>query len=161
MDSARTQVLDSPELLEIILVQMDMRSLLTSAQRVCHRWANLINKSPSIQKALFFTPIKDSEWGTDEKTPNPLLVETFPSIFPANGRPKRFEFDFSNMAITKDASTMAQFVRKDASWRRMLVQQPPIRNIGQFHISHGMCGDDASTSSIPVSCNSAIWMPHS
>lgn len=147
------QVLDSPELLEMILVQMDMRSLLTSAQRVCLHWASLINSSPSIQKALFFTPIKESEWGADEKTPNPLLAETFPSIFPARGRTDRFRFDFSDMAITKDASTMARFVRKEASWRRMLVQQPPIRTIGLFHISHGMVGDRAGTSSILVSYN--------
>lgn len=153
MDSAMNQVLDSPELLEMILVQVDMRSLLTSAQRVCLHWASLINSSPSIQKALFFTAIKECEWGADENTPNPLLAVAFPSVFPANGRTDRFQFDFSDMAITKDASTMARFVRKEASWRRMLVQQPPIRTIGHYHITHGMAGDFPETSSVPVSCN--------
>lgn len=152
MDSAMSQVMLSPELLEMILVQMDMRSLLTSAQRVCHRWASLINKSPSIQKALFFTPIKPPEWGTDSMQ-NPLLVDAFPSFFPAKDRPDRFKFDFSNLAATRDETAMARFVRKDASWRRMLVQQPPIENIGLYHITHGRGGDRAESYSIPVGCN--------
>jgi hypothetical protein len=133
---------------------MDMRTLLTSTQRVCRTWLNLISKSPSIQKALFFTPIKESEWGMDETTPNPLLAQTFPSFFPAKGRLKNYRFNFSDLAMTKDASTMARFVRDDASWRKMLVQQPPISDIGILHISHGMGGDSAGSSNIPVSFQS-------
>lgn len=148
--SAINKVLDTPEMLEMILARVDMRTLLTSAQRVCRNWVNLISKSPSIQKALFFTPIKDSEWGMEEKIPNPLLTETFPSIFPAKDRPDRYQFDFSELTMTKDASTMARFVRQDASWRKMLVQQPPVSDIGIFHICHGMGGTSAGSSSIPV-----------
>ncbi|KAJ5118410.1 hypothetical protein N7448_010119 [Penicillium atrosanguineum] len=148
--SATKKGLDIPEILELILARMDMRTLLTSAQRVCHDWAKLISKSPSIQKALFFTPIKNSKWGVEERILNPLLKETFPSFFPAWDRTKHYEFNFSDLTMTKDATTMAQFVRKDASWRKMLVQQPPASDVGLFHIRHGKGGDSARSSSIPA-----------
>ncbi|KAL4954382.1 hypothetical protein BDW69DRAFT_163300, partial [Aspergillus filifer] len=57
--SAANRVLETPELLEMILVQTDMRTLLISAQRVCRTWKALIDHSPSLQRALFFTPVKD------------------------------------------------------------------------------------------------------
>ncbi|KAJ5639421.1 HET domain protein [Penicillium longicatenatum] len=152
-ESAIDRVLDTLELLDMILTRVDMRTLLTSAQRVCRNWLNLINKSPSIQKALFFTPIADSEWGMNEKTLNPLLTETFASIFPAEDRSVYYKFNFSDLAMTKDAASMDRFVRKNASWRKMLVQQPPIPEIGLFHICHGMCGDNAESNSISADKN--------
>jgi hypothetical protein len=135
----------------MILARIDMRTLLTSAQRVCRNWTDLITKSPSIQKALFFTPITEYEGKMQYKILNPLLKETFPSIFPAEDRPEGYMFDFSGMTMTKDATSMARFVRKGASWRKMLVQQPPISGIGLYHICHGMSGDSAGSSSIAVS----------
>ncbi|KAL4931805.1 uncharacterized protein BDV17DRAFT_255362 [Aspergillus undulatus] len=146
-ESAINRALDTPEVLELVLVQTDMRTLLTSAQRVCRAWFNLIRTSPSIQKALFFTPMNESEVGS-EKTLNPLLIEAFPAVFPDKNRSKRYQFSFFDMAITRDAATMNQFLRKDASWRRMLVQQPPVADVGLFHITHAMGGDGARSSSI-------------
>ncbi|KAJ5827175.1 hypothetical protein N7447_003938 [Penicillium robsamsonii] len=148
--SAMDKVLDTAEILEMILARVDMRTLLTSVQRVCHNWVNLISKSPSIQKALFFTPIKDSEWGVKETILNPLLAETFPSIFPAKNRLDYYKFDFSDLIMTKNGSTMAHFVRENASWRKMLVQQPPISDIGLLYVSQGMMGDCAGSSSISL-----------
>jgi hypothetical protein len=143
--------MNTPEILEMILSQTDMRTLLTSAQRVCRNWANLIRESPSIQKALFFTPIKDSEWGIEEDIRNPLLAEVFHSIFPVNNTSDKDSFQFSDLTMTRDDSAMARFVREDASWRKMLVQQPPLSEIGMFHIRHARGGDSAEISSIPVS----------
>ncbi|CAG7964072.1 unnamed protein product [Penicillium nalgiovense] len=140
--------MDTPEILEMILAGTDMRTLLTSAQRVCRNWASLIRNSRSIQKTLFFIPIKDSEWGIGQKIPNPLLTETFASFFPTKNRPDSYQFDFSDLVMTRDASTLAQFIRADASWRKMLVQQPPISKIGLFHISHEIGGDSAESASI-------------
>lgn len=149
--SAINKVLDTPEMLEMILARIDMRTLLTSAQRVCRSWMDLVTKSPSIQKALFFTPITESAWGMGKKILNPLLTETFPSIFPTKDRPNGYKFNFSDLTMTKDASIMARFIRKEASWRKMLVQQPPVSDIGLFHICHAMGGDSAGSSSIAVS----------
>jgi hypothetical protein len=153
--SAINKVMDTPEILEMILAATDMRTLLTSAQRVCRNWASLISNSRSIQKALFYIPIKDSEWGVGEKIPNPLLTETFASFFPAKNRPDSYRFDFRDLVMTRDALTRARFMQKDASWRKMLVQQPPISEIGLFHIYHAMGGDSAESASIPVSLQPA------
>jgi hypothetical protein len=144
-------VLNTPEILEMILLQTDMRTLLTSAQRVCRAWLHLITESPSIQKALFFTPMKDSDRGSDAKRINPLLAEAFPPIFPPKEESKNHKFDFSDLEWTKDPSSMARFVRRDASWRRMLVQQPPPPELGLFNLYHARGGDTARCFSIPVS----------
>lgn len=135
----------------MILFHTDMRTLLTSCQRVCRDWRYLITKSPSIQKALFFAPIKESEWGVGEIVHNTLLAEMFPTSFPANGDQERRDFSFSNCAMAKDPASLDRFVRKGASWRMMLVQQPPILELGLFHIDHNKGGDSASRISIPVS----------
>ncbi|KAJ5295558.1 hypothetical protein N7508_010379 [Penicillium antarcticum] len=143
-------VLEIPEVLEMILLQIDMRTLLISCQRVCRDWRDLITKSLSIQKPLFFTPIKESEWGMGEKLPNLLLAEMFPAIFPAEGEPRKRDFLFSDCVMTKDPASLDRFVQKDASWRRMLVQQPPILELGLFHIDSARGGDSALCVIIPA-----------
>jgi hypothetical protein len=147
---ATVKVINTPEILEMILSHTDMRTLLLSAQLVCRDWFNLITKSRSLQKALFLIPIKDFEWGVDERIPNPLLTETFPSIFPSEDRPIHHRFTFSTLNWIEDPSRLARFVRPDASWRRMLVQQPPISELGLFHVSSAMGGDSAGISHIRV-----------
>ncbi|RDW63038.1 uncharacterized protein DSM5745_10149 [Aspergillus mulundensis] len=149
--------LDTPEILEMVLAQLDMRTLLTSAQRVCHSWASLAAQSPVLQRALFFTPIKDAnEWGMNEKMLNPLLTEAFPSIFPdppkdEDDKEKRFNFRFSDLPIaTLEGEARARFIRPDASWRRMLVSQPPMQDISLMHLRHGMGGDSAECWRVPA-----------
>jgi hypothetical protein len=137
----------------MILLEMDMRTLLTSGQRVCHTWTNLIRTSRSIQRALFFIPIKESEWATAEKTLNPLLAENFPGIFPANANDDDDDdrFTYRGLPMAKDGEAMNRFVRPHASWRRMLVQQPPLTDIGLFHILSTRIGYRVKRSTIPVS----------
>ncbi|KAJ5995143.1 hypothetical protein N7481_002120 [Penicillium waksmanii] len=53
-EQPQVKVLTTPELLEIILLHLDIRTLLVSAQRVCQTWKVLIQTSPAIQQALFF-----------------------------------------------------------------------------------------------------------
>lgn len=146
-----TSVLNTPEILEMILIQTDIRTLLTSAQRVCRAWSKLITSSPSIQKALYFAPIKSSEGEPNEKTLNPLLKEKFPPIFPLQDSSTYDGFDFSDFNWTKDILSLTRFVRADASWRKMLIQQPPISEIGLFSLFCAKGGDSAGLSKIPVS----------
>ena len=148
---ATKKCLDTPEILDMILARVDRRTLLTSAQRVSRSWLDMISNSPSIQKALFFTPIRNSEWGMKRKFFNPLLIEVFPSFFPARDGLQGSWFPLCNLPMIEDVSLMARLVRKDASWRKMLVRQPPIFEIGIFKISSSREGDGARSSSIPVS----------
>lgn len=50
------EVLGTTELLEAILLSLDQRTLLVSAQRVNHTWHTLIQISTTLQQALFFRP---------------------------------------------------------------------------------------------------------
>ncbi|KAL4800780.1 hypothetical protein BDV19DRAFT_352127 [Aspergillus venezuelensis] len=148
---AANRVLETPELLEMVLVQTDMRTLLISAQRVCHTWKAVMDHSPSIQRALFFKGSQDSpkvnwDWSevrilqtTDVKNAvlNPLLVENFPSLFPGK-ESMGSDSDFLGLP------DLQILMRMDASWRRMLVSQPPIADIGVFHFLSTMGGTSAA-----------------
>ncbi|KAK4898588.1 hypothetical protein LTR27_003760 [Elasticomyces elasticus] len=52
---ATQKVLNLPELLEAILLQLPIRDLLF-AQKICRTWKTTINTSPAVKKALFFAP---------------------------------------------------------------------------------------------------------
>jgi hypothetical protein len=150
--SPALHVAATPELLEAILERVDIRTIITSAQRVCKDWHILVALSIPLRQALFLHPIlptceKDI---INERTLNPLLVKMFPSFFrdlPAHSNGCSFSdlmmrfqdspFDF--MDDTSDVSQpyssikdsrRAAFLRKSASWRRMLLQQPSCPKIG-------------------------------
>ncbi|RYP84867.1 hypothetical protein DL769_001061 [Monosporascus sp. CRB-8-3] len=134
--------LSIPELLVQILSELDLRTLLLS-QRVSKNWRDTIVRAPELQRALFFEPIAASS--ADELTAgrrrNPLLEAAFPPFFRENARDSNdggnsmdalivygVEDPFSFMDA--GAGRRDAFLRRDASWRRMLVQQPAARKIG-------------------------------
>lgn len=120
-------VLSTTELLEAILLHLDMRSLLTSALRICRKWRDLIHTSPSLQEALFLLPKGNSQ--RHNATFNPLLVELFPLLFdfPATPTPRpqgHNRFNHEAVESLPIGRRMAAFYRINASWRRMHVRQP-------------------------------------
>lgn len=128
--SSQDEALSIPEILEAILLRLDIRALLTDLQLVCHRWTNVIRASPCIQQALFFMPRQKVE-----RTLNPLLAEAFPSFFPIHGPSSNDAlFTFSTLDMITSHKKGA-YARKEASWRRMLVQQPPISEFAFFAIT--------------------------
>ncbi|KAK8123222.1 hypothetical protein PG984_011892 [Apiospora sp. TS-2023a] len=54
--AARDSVFATPELLEIVFSCTPILDLLTSGQRVCRLWKDVIDQSPRLQKHLFFQP---------------------------------------------------------------------------------------------------------
>lgn len=135
--SASAMALSTPEILESILVQLDLRSLLTSAQRVCRSWTTLVRESPSLQNALFFAPVK----GGEPHILNPLLAEEFPSFFPVHTSPSSDGFTFQTLTMVQTPERKPAFLRKEASWRRMLVRQPPAFSAILNRVNHGQMGD--------------------
>lgn len=122
-------VLAIPELLEPILLNLDMRSLLTSALRVCRQWRDLIQGSTLLQTALFFkSNEKKSE--SEEVTFNPLLVEMFPLLFDFAGAPSPRGFDDEAIEALPIGRRRVAFYRLNASWRRMHMRQPPVKLVG-------------------------------
>lgn len=149
MESAQGTALATVEVLENMLLRLDLKSILTSAQRVCHSWHDLVSTSPSLQKHLYFQP----DWQRRHKNRNPLLAKHFPGWFPStepqlerateHGIIKSghlgTESDFENLTLAQPDKN-ASFMWKNASWRRMLVQQPPILDLAIFKVSSARGG---------------------
>ncbi|KAK6819927.1 hypothetical protein RU639_007032 [Aspergillus parasiticus] len=106
------------ETLEQILLETDTRTLLTSAQLVCHKWHKAIKWSPRIQSALFFNPSLNLH---HPRITNPFVREII-GKFPA---------------LTAEPCLL----RPEASWRKMLPQQPPVSFIKIRH-AHSKYNDD-------------------
>lgn len=140
----RAAVLAMPELLENILLRVDMRTLLISAQRVCRHWHTLIRTSPLLQQALYLRaaaaaaaadPTPTTTETATPSTKNPLLAELFPPWFHTGEEYTMMdETTIPNLAIGKRTSA---FYRNDASWRRMQVRQPPVTLLGEWKRSRG------------------------
>ncbi|KAI0025777.1 hypothetical protein F4780DRAFT_225815 [Xylariomycetidae sp. FL0641] len=143
--SAKTSTeiaINIPELLEAILLKLDIRTLLVSAQRVNRYWHGLVSESPDLQRALFFRPDH-----TATRSENPLLASTFRCCFPHLHQTSADHL----MLIPRTVESLGgasmwlstlypiwqnreAFARRTASWRRMLVQQPPLNDIGSIWI---------------------------
>ncbi|KAJ4272189.1 hypothetical protein NW762_000900 [Fusarium torreyae] len=153
--NAMDKMLSVPELLELILLHMDMKTLLVSASRVCRHWAATITQSPRIQQALFFQPV--SLVGAARPgsfTLNPLLVEKFGRCFFDIDRKytylRRADSFFRlpwapegsltrqgpprSLSMVEKTERLEHFTESNSSWRRMLVSQPPPPSLGYLRL---------------------------
>lgn len=127
------KIFNIPEILELILLHTETRTLLLS-QRVCRLWLSLISHS-SLQIALFFKPSPHTiPIGSDQKrTRNPLFEE---NLWPQFLRkqlptcPRRSESYRGLKLPVLDLAREQAYLRPEASWGRMLFQQPPSPRIG-------------------------------
>lgn len=115
-----------PEMLEAILLNLDMHTLLMSA-RVCYTWNDLIKNSRKIQQALFYIPVDPLAPG-QRSVKNPLVVKKIWFDFirrriAACTRPAGFICMRQMPPVTEELERV--YSRPEASWRRMLLQQPP------------------------------------
>lgn len=156
MAGVQDKALTTPEILETILLHLDLASILTSAQRVCHSWRDLITTSPSLQQHLYFQPNWNQNQNQTLKTPNPLLSTLFPGWFPppppANISRATTDKDdeeveaavldehtFETLALAHADKNRA-FMYKHASWRNMLLSQPPIPDLVLFGVCENFGG---------------------
>ncbi|KAJ7791352.1 hypothetical protein B0H14DRAFT_2395695, partial [Mycena olivaceomarginata] len=113
-------------LLELILSHLPTRDLLVTTPLVSKTWLAL-TLTPALQRALFFQPDTLS-------TPlqNPLLAEIFPPFF-TPGPPDENTWKWPGTARAIRAIPWSKapdaFKQEDASWRRMLVEQPPAQTL--------------------------------
>ncbi|KAH9906032.1 hypothetical protein F4778DRAFT_802447 [Xylariomycetidae sp. FL2044] len=131
--------LSIPELLELILLHLDPRTLLVSAPRVRRFWHATITTSPPLQRALFFLADPADPNRIAHPVANGLLREAFPSIFERTGamesvhRPTPAPWIPEGVPATVgDLLGRRGFGCRDASWRRMLVRQPPLRGVAYY-----------------------------
>lgn len=140
MPSAQDRAFDIPELVEAILAQLSPRDLLLS-QRISRNFQTVIKSSPRLQQTLFFRPAPFK--GPDKWTLNPLLRKHFVPWFVTSE--SRWGFpDYESLEALEwnaNAQKRAAFLHPNASWRRMLVVQPPPQELRVSNLEHGQCGD--------------------
>lgn len=128
---------------------MPIRDILISAMRVCKLWKKVVEECPEIQQALFFKALpggyvkeytqeiesleevgegeKGKFWACDDQGPavevmrNPLLCDA--------GDFRGRHGSFVNRSRQWTAQRYTAIRRDDASWRKMLATQPPIRTV--------------------------------
>lgn len=125
--SAQSKALAVPEVLTMVFQELDMYTLLVSAQRVSCMWRTVIKQTPSLQEKLFLAPISPKD---NNSAPifNPLLATKFPTLIPENDRSINQPTEFVDLTIFDIALRPTKrfaYLRPEASWRHMLTQQPP------------------------------------
>ncbi|KAI1808616.1 hypothetical protein F4811DRAFT_569424 [Daldinia bambusicola] len=137
MGSARDHVFGVAELLGIVLSFLGNRDLLVNVQRVSKRWRDVIQASPMIQKSLFLRPTL-TPWAPHQVyTINCLCTAIIPvtfTILSVGGGTWRYIMPYVHLSTEARAQCWTfEFIRKwfvdNASWRRMLVSQPPIKTV--------------------------------
>lgn len=136
--AARVQVLSTPELLITVLHFLPIRDLL-HAQRLNHYFFNIIKDSLLLQQCLFLKPrpLKISKDGyiVQGTEVNTLLQEKFPYWFTKWTWVENREDDLiigieaALLELQRKFEAVPSFTDSDASWRKMLVAQPPIRQL--------------------------------
>ncbi|CAK1368157.1 unnamed protein product [Cercospora beticola] len=131
------------ELLENILLELSFKELLVTMPQVCRHFKDVIDNSASIQQALFFQPLPGPEvhffrgsgpetdydgfFAVEEHAPKRVHVMSNPLFGSAEqwllrniqyGRARHF---------VAGQSQIQAFERPEASWRRMLGSQPPVK----------------------------------
>ncbi|KAF8158946.1 hypothetical protein K438DRAFT_328754 [Mycena galopus ATCC 62051] len=128
------EVISTPEILEQILVQLPIRDLLVTVPLVCKTW-QAVTLSPALQRALFFAPDSASK-----RVQNPLLREMFPPFFAFWEASKGSFSDMDDIEAMPWSKAPNAFKRQEASWRRMLIAQPPPQSVIIQQTTSGMTG---------------------
>ena len=137
---AMNEALTSDKILEFIFLAVDLQTVLTGVVRVCQQWQSIVLKSTPLQRHLFFEPVELPTSSTKVERArrlNPLLQEAFPLWFQLpEHRPDvwaGFAHQPTAMARTphtRQPEARKALTRRGATWRRMLVQQPPLYKLG-------------------------------
>jgi hypothetical protein len=150
MSSACDNVLSTPELLEAILIHVTPLNTLLHAQLVSQYFHKTITSSPKLQQLLFFRPSPSQD--PQEWTLNPLLRKHFLPFFVIpgggyKGTPRQFAA-LQLLPWTRSPSRKKAFLRAEASWRNMLLLQPPPKELQIIQWVHAMGGDSESKKTI-------------
>ncbi|KAF2169079.1 hypothetical protein M409DRAFT_21090 [Zasmidium cellare ATCC 36951] len=126
--SACAKVFGTAELADQILLDLPLRDLLCGAQQVSRQWKDAVETSNLVQEHLFMKPICDKRvyaymsavilqwWTRDEHWHIPRMVLENPFLI---------LLSHEKVCLQDEA-----FTRPGASWRKMLITQPPV---GEAH----------------------------
>ncbi|KAF2212830.1 hypothetical protein CERZMDRAFT_97330 [Cercospora zeae-maydis SCOH1-5] len=127
------------ELAEAVFLELPPQQILVNVQRVCRRWQDIVTASLPIQQALFFRPIGmqgpihfmkvsgeqyGGSWVSPQGSRCPFQIYEHPLVAP--------------LLLHEQQPTRAMD-RPEASWRRQLLTQPPVRavtiNVGSDNVT--------------------------
>ncbi|ROV95392.1 hypothetical protein VMCG_08466 [Cytospora schulzeri] len=134
--------LAAPELLCRILLFLDPQDLLVNAPRVCKYWKDAIERDPELQRALFFRPWQPKSCDSrptgpsnaaaadDDDMLNPFFTDFLSPVPESISRKDKinssgFKGKADLCSLLDGRADPDSWRRPEASWRRMLVQQPP------------------------------------
>ncbi|KAI5358537.1 Putative F-box-like domain superfamily protein [Septoria linicola] len=149
-NTASARVFGTAELIEMILLELPMQTLLVTAQRVCKDWNIAIASSTKLQQALFILPSTDDvlywDWplhleldevyeeaGKQCIFQHPLIqprapnLQYYPTIVYQTGPPGRPRANKTGKPSVMQWPNI--LYRTEASWRKQLATQPPIRQL--------------------------------
>jgi hypothetical protein len=137
--AAREKVFALLEIFEAILFELPLRDLLVHAQLVSHTWNTTIQSSTLLQQHLFLLPAQPS---TSPPKFNPLLHSSFPPWFEDNTH-NRYNrgAEFKTLDWNSTPKKQLAYARKEASWRKMLLCQPPVHVLLIEKNRYSMGGD--------------------
>jgi hypothetical protein len=144
MASACECVMSTPELLETVFIQLNSLSALLHAQLVSRHFHTVIASSPKLQQKLFFRPSANRE-DSQQWTLNPLLRQHFVPFFLTRSMPDYASFKLMDWVKSKPEA----FLRADASWRQMLIVQPPPAEVTVVRLSEGQGGECEEQAIVP------------
>jgi hypothetical protein len=130
--------------------------VLVNCQGVCQLWKGIIDRSKTLQENLFLAPVSLKEGEEEaleaEARLNPILGTHFQSLLGVHERiqlsQNRYALrtskcsysDLRKLPWARDsidtrtrADVPSAFARREASWRNMLISQPPLKNLYWWH----------------------------
>jgi hypothetical protein len=129
---------------ENILAHLPIKDLLLT-QRVSSDWNELIKGSPRLQELLFMRPMQARATRTMSSSSmpvrdlNPLLVEHMRPWF--SGKKEDGTYPSVEDCPWMRTAKRPAFLRRGASWRKMLLAQPPFTTFERAKRVHAMGGD--------------------
>lgn len=128
-----------PELVSLFLEHAPTLVLI-NCTGVCKQWASMIANSQTLQENLF-QYIRRVDRSKKVRL-NPILCELFgPMLWTNHGATPRYctyeelsALPWARDGQHMDAKARIAFARREASWRAMLVSQPPISRLDWWHI---------------------------
>ncbi|KAI9646570.1 hypothetical protein NHQ30_004565 [Ciborinia camelliae] len=149
--SAASRVFSIPELLHDILSHLPQSCLLVTVPLVCKTWAIALT-SPELERALWFrsaTHNGPSTWSS-------LLEKHFGIFFDFSVLSKRRVLDSRAFDSLTWKRNLEAFKRADASWRNMLVFQPPCYQFAIVRFKHDRGG--LSQEKVTLPCPDGLRM---
>lgn len=130
--------LSTPEILEMILLELNPREVLINCLLVCKSWKEIIFDSPPLQQELHFQPMPPEKQHFQDGKPMYSLCGLLTHIINAGGPESWDNFQIPSI-LDFDPNTLLGYVvqlsklnctealsRPEASWRKMLMVQPPV-----------------------------------